>query len=78
MIICQANFADFVVWTMKGIFIKRIKSNSAFFSNIADKISSFYIHVILPEVLGKWLCVCSDWDGKMTLRQCTYSMVRCA
>ena len=51
MIICQANFADFVVWTKKGIFIERIKPNNAFFSNIADKISSFYIHVILP---GKW------------------------
>ena len=55
MIIYQANFADFVVWTMKGIFIERIKPNNVFFSNIADKISSFYIHVILPEVLGKWL-----------------------
>ena len=54
MMICQANFADFVVWTMKGIFIERIKPNNAFFSNTVDKISTFYIHVILPEVIGKW------------------------
>ena len=54
MIICQAKFADFVVWTMKGIFIERIKPDNAFFSNTVDKISTFYIHVILPEVIEKW------------------------
>ena len=54
MIVCQANFADFVVWTMKGIFIERIKPDNAFFSNTVDKIGTFYIHVILPEGIGKW------------------------
>ena len=42
MIIRQA---DFLVWTMKGIFIERIKPDNAFFSNTVDKISTFYIHV---------------------------------
>ena len=54
MIICQANFADFAVWTMKGILIECIMPDNAFFNNIADKITSFYINVILPEVIGKW------------------------
>ena len=38
MIICQANFADFVVWTMKGIFIERIKPDNAFSVTLSTRL----------------------------------------
>ena len=52
--ICQKSFADFVVWTTKGIFIQRIKPHQEFFSHAMNKVNAFYTNAVLPEVLCKW------------------------
>ena len=52
--ICQVEYGDFVIWTPGGIHVERILCDEAFFMDTVDKISSFYIYGVLPDVLGKW------------------------
>ena len=52
--ICKVEFGDFVVWTPKGINVERILCDEAFFNEAVDKMLSFYVYGVLPEILGKW------------------------
>ena len=52
--VCQVDYGDFVVWTPGGIHVERILRDEDFFIDAVDKMSSFYIYGVLPEVLGKW------------------------
>lgn len=54
MYICKAQFADFVVWTIKGLFIEHIKPDNTLFNHVVGKINTFYISAVLSEVIGKW------------------------
>ena len=54
MHISQAVYADFVVWTLKGIHIERIYPSGCFITPIIGKITTFFRLVILPELIGKW------------------------
>lgn len=52
--ICQVDYADFVVWTPGGIHVEHILHDEGFFIEAVDKISSFYMYGVLPEIFGKW------------------------
>ena len=51
---CQAQFAHFAVWTPKGIHIERIEPCLEYFYGVLEKVKTFYLRAILPEVIGKW------------------------
>ena len=40
--------------TPKGIHIERIEPCLEFFYGVLEKIKTFYLRAILPEVIGKW------------------------
>ena len=40
------------VWTMKGMFIKQIEPDNAFFNKITDKSSTVYVNILLQEMIG--------------------------
>lgn len=42
------------VWTMKGMFIKQIEPDNAFFNKITDKSSTVYVNILLQEMIGNW------------------------
>ena len=62
--LCQAQFAHFAVWALKGIHIERIEPCVEFFLGVMAKVQPFYLRVILPELIGKWY-------SKQKLTSCT-------
>ena len=51
--LCQAKFVHFAVWTPKGIHIDGIEPSLEFFHVVLEKVKTFYLQAILPEILGK-------------------------
>ena len=49
--LCQAQFA---VWTPKGIHMERIEQCLEFFHGLVEKVLTFYLRTINPELIGKW------------------------
>ena len=54
LFICEATYADLVVWTTKDCFIETIISEYDFFIEIVGKVNEMYYYGILPELIGKW------------------------
>ena len=54
LFICEATYADLVVWTTKDCFIERIISEYDFFMEIVGKVNEMYYCGVLPELIGKW------------------------
>jgi len=49
------KYIDFVVWTEKGLFIERIFPDKNFCNQNVPKVKEFFIHGILPELIGRWV-----------------------
>lgn len=45
---------DFVVWTSKNLYIKRLFKDTPFFMIQLEKVEHFFKVGVLPELLGKW------------------------
>ena len=43
-------WCDFVVWTMKGMSVERIVFDEAFWKSMVEKLHSFYVNAIVPEL----------------------------
>lgn len=51
----KADYCDFVVWTPgQKPHIERIQPNPDFISNIMDRVKTFVIEGLLPELLCRW------------------------
>lgn len=50
MALCQRKYCDFVVWTLRGKMIERIYFDPKFWSDCVEKINSFYVRFVLPEM----------------------------
>lgn len=65
LFVCDVEYCDFIVWTLKDVFIERIVPDVQFWDDCVRKASSFFIHGVLPEIMGKWFtrpstCVTTD------------------
>ncbi|XP_041376830.1 uncharacterized protein LOC121389299 [Gigantopelta aegis] len=53
MAVCQRNFCDFFVWTLRGDFLQRIDFDIKFWENCLNKINSFYLKAVIPELFSE-------------------------
>ena len=49
------SFCDFIVWTPLEILILRIEADVEFISNLQQRLTSFWIKYVLPELLTRRL-----------------------
>ena len=63
--VCKLSYGDFVAWSKNGILVERITRHDEFYSGHVDDIKHFFIHGILPEIVGKWYSwkLVADADG---------------
>ena len=54
MKICQVDYADFVVWKEKDLFVQRITIEKEFIDDAMKRAEPFVKQGILPELVGKW------------------------
>lgn len=52
--VCQLSYCDFVLWTKNGIEIDRIVRDIAFYNEMIEDVTHFFIYGMLPEIIGKW------------------------
>ena len=52
--ICEASYADLVVWTTQDCLVTRIIPSHNFFIEVVQKVNEMYCSSVLPELLGKW------------------------
>lgn len=52
--VTNANFCDFIIWTPNEIFIERILPDHHFWQSNLARVRTFYIHGVLPELLGRY------------------------
>lgn len=52
MAVTERYWCDFVVYTEKGISVERIEFDSAFWSDLLLKLSSFFENCLAPEILS--------------------------
>lgn len=48
------EYSDFVVWTNKDTFIKRIMPDAELWESGLKKAELFFLRTVLPELLSKW------------------------
>ena len=53
MYVCNENYCDFVVWTLKGMVVCRILRKQNYFENKVSLIEEFYKRHIVPELLTR-------------------------
>ena len=51
---CSPTYCDFAIWREDELIVERIPIDEQFLAEALEKASSFFIHCILPELLGKW------------------------
>ena len=49
--ICDKQFCDFVVWTKRGRSIQRIYKDAPFLEKLLQKLTTFYVEHLLPELM---------------------------
>lgn len=54
MFITGTDYCDFIVWTLKDIFIQRILPDNTLCTNAITKGTHFFKNVVLKELYGKW------------------------
>ena len=54
--LCKVDYCDFVCWTEKGAFVERIKRDDALINTMIPQLKSFFIDILLPELLTMNLC----------------------
>ena len=52
--ICDVDYCDFVVWTMRDIHIERIGPDVALWEDALLKATKVFKLAVLPELLGRW------------------------
>jgi hypothetical protein len=52
MALAGVNWCDFVVYTNKGLFVKRIYFDKILWQNMFTKLAQFYINVAVPYLKG--------------------------
>ena len=62
ILLCKAGYCDFVVWSTKDLVVVRIKPDKTFFEDEVKKVTEFFIHGIMPELIGKWYSTPSSSD----------------
>ena len=53
MYVCNVQWADFVVWTPKQVFIQRVARDTQFFASVHAKLKAFYFEHLLPAVYAE-------------------------
>ena len=53
MALCNRNFCDFFVWTLKGFAHERIVFDQEFWNECVLKLNSFYVKAIVPELFSE-------------------------
>lgn len=48
--VCELEWVDFVVWTKKGISVRRIPFSSEIWEKMLPRLKAFYLNEILPEL----------------------------
>lgn len=61
MAVLELLYCDFVCWTPHGVHLERIAYDLDFINNMIPKLTSFFIKVILPEIL----CGVEDVEGSV-------------
>ena len=51
LLLCEKQFCDFVVWTTKGLILKRVYIDVHFTEKLSKKLTYFYVEKLLPEIL---------------------------
>ena len=53
--ICQVEYADFVVWTVKECAVCRVMRDNDFITSMVSKTSTFWRYAVLPELFTRCL-----------------------
>ena len=54
MAICKVSYCDFVVWSESGCIVERTKADYEFYKSKLEILHDFFVHGMLPEIIGKW------------------------
>ncbi|CAN7979290.1 unnamed protein product, partial [Ixodes persulcatus] len=54
MLVCNVDYADFLLWNAKGIDVQRIVRNNGFLCAVVDHAAKFFSLVLLPELVAHW------------------------
>lgn len=52
MALYEVQWADFVVWTTKGISVERITFDETLWQEMLKKLHSFYLNSVIPELFS--------------------------
>ena len=67
--ICGVQYGDFVVWSKEEVIIERIYLDRSFFEDLMSRVENFFMHSVLPELIGKWLTRKPISDEKGVVRK---------
>ena len=56
MAITGAAWCDFVVYTLKGMSIQRIKFDQQFWDNMSDKLKAYYFQHFISFAVSEYKC----------------------
>ena len=65
MAICNVDYCDFIVFTLKGLHIERISRDEHFWLQLLTNIKEVYLQFILPELLSGSIKDDSDNNDKI-------------
>ncbi|CAN7950895.1 unnamed protein product [Ixodes pacificus] len=54
MLVCNVDYADFLLWNAKGSDVQRIVRNNGFLCAVVDHAAKFFSQVLLPELVAHW------------------------
>ena len=54
LLVCEAKYCDFVVWSEKDLFIQRVLPDKSFTEQAMESITAFFKLGIMLELVGKW------------------------
>ena len=54
LFITDADYCDFIVWTLKDIYIQRLFPDNILWTDALAKATNFFKDSILLELVGKW------------------------
>ncbi|XP_062576035.1 uncharacterized protein LOC134237903 [Saccostrea cucullata] len=52
--LCDKDYADFVVWTEKEIYMERLQANSELWDEMKMKAANFHQMAVMPELVGRF------------------------
>ena len=50
---CEVDYCDFVVWTLQGIVVIRIRLYPDFINVVKPKLDTFFVRCILPNLMAQ-------------------------